>query len=324
MDIVTDHAGLSLTLPTLDAFKEDLRRQFRDDLRAAGYKIGDSLTARETAIRFHTIRLRWIKPLPRRVCWSKELLERTLPRDIDLALTTVENESIVGMDLNPRTSRKQRNAMFDDPLFYDWGVGHLHLGAPGGDKRGFAGGTSDLLFVKVTDETVYFLDVKDHEIFNTRCDEGFMEILHGNWPELIERYRMGGVRSLETKYTPEERVLIRKGFTVNGPGPSRKAFMSSFVELQDGTVYYPPGGSVSTKGSSNHAADWAIELFRAVHDTHQWCVTHADDLADAILQAHGTRPVNLRGLHLCLEGETFCLRHQPTGTLLRLTSGKTP
>ena len=305
MDLVIDQPALASTLPTLADFKEDLRQQFRHDLTKAGYTLpAATLDAQETAIRFHAIWLRWIQPRPRRVVWSAQLLARALAPDVRLALSTIEAESIGGLDLNPRSSRQQRKAMFNDWLLNDWGVNHLHLGAQGAHKAGFAGSTSDLLFVWVADEDVYFLDVKDHRVFDTRCDESFVEIIHANWPGIIDPYRLRGAVGLERKCTAEERVLMRS------------RFINVLVETADGSVFAPIGGGMTGKGASIQATQWTIEVFRAVKAHHDWCATHAEALADEILRLHGTRPSNLRGLHVRLDGNKLMLHHEPTGILM--------
>lgn len=76
----------------------------------------------------------------------------------------------------------------------------------------------------------------DHHLW---YDRRFIEIIHNNWPFLLERFRLKGLEAKsEHNYSKAEMAqLINAGLTVN-------------YIMEDGTVYFPPGGGISTANTS--------------------------------------------------------------------------
>jgi len=65
---------------------------------------------------------------------------RILPTDVHAAMSTIESECLRGEDLTHRMTRKFYKSSFNDFLFNNFGIHHLHLG-PAGDARERRGGT---------------------------------------------------------------------------------------------------------------------------------------------------------------------------------------
>jgi len=102
---------------------------------------------------------------------------------------------------------------------------------------GFIERTNELLFAKITNTHIYFIDVMEHGYWaEQRC----MDIIHNNWPELIEHFRMKGVLP-GRNFAADERITLRK------------SGISSPVMMNDGTVYAPPGFGLTTSGESTLA-----------------------------------------------------------------------
>ena len=81
-----------------------------------------------------------------------------------------------------------------DRLYIHWGIHHLHLGRHL-EPDGFMERTGPLLFCRFDNENAYFINVFPHSS-TSWTDQDMIRILHDNWPESIEIYRLRGVVGL--------------------------------------------------------------------------------------------------------------------------------
>lgn len=137
-------------------------------------------------------------------------------------------------------------------MLLDWGITHMHLGPPSPNDF-FVGRGNELLFVMVKSSDLYLLTVEDHKSFER---SGVLEIVHRNWPQVLAPYRAPvGVLDLEDSYksgpTPKELRQMRRNMVVP-------------VKMSDGTIYFAPGGGVSTKGGSGLATEKIMNLLQEV------------------------------------------------------------
>lgn len=214
---------------------------------------------------------REVAPLPRPVVRSRQLLARQLTVEEVQALDRLEAESNQGLNLNGYLSKKLVDASYNDMLLNDWGVHHFHLGARGADQTGFAGRTKNLLFARVEPNCIFFIDVLDHSSF---AETDLVEIMHGNWPELLKRYRIDGLR-LHTTFTSAQLTALRKA----GANP--------FFQTADGTLYSSPGGGYMTNGVSQDVVTTLDTALRQTRELETHVRQHADDLA--LLFGSGTQ-----------------------------------
>jgi len=140
-----------------------------------------------------------------------------------------------GGDITPNLSKLVYRLTNKDSLLNDWGVHHFHLGE--NLNGNFVERTGPLLFALVTNDRFYAINVFNHGAW---ADEDIVEIIHGNWPDVIRPYKINDA-SLATKISEEQRLTLR---AKNG---------NSFVSVSDGTVYAPPGGGVVCSGYNAQA-----------------------------------------------------------------------
>ncbi|SHE95394.1 hypothetical protein [Chryseobacterium sp. OV279] len=156
------------------------------------YKIHNSVNL--SLVRYFNFRLKYIAVVPRKIMISKELLksiENNKSLNI-LFLIQIFNKASKGLDLNPFQSKQSFNSNVHDSLFNDWGIHHLHIShEKATDQDFFNRRTGPLLFVRFTDDTAYFIDVKPHNNKNVWSNRDFIRILKNNWPESIERFEAG-------------------------------------------------------------------------------------------------------------------------------------
>ena len=204
----------------------------------------------EDMIHTHFAVIEYLIPqVPRNVLKSEEF---TCPPDFDEGLSGIETKIRTGSDLNPHLSRGFKDVLKKgvryrlsknvrnthkrklDFLFRHWGIHHLHLGSRV-ESDGFIERNGPLLFCRFDTEKAYFINVLPHGD-NSWTDQDMIRILHDNWPQSIEMYRIRGVSGLSRTITNESVRALRDG-NVN-----------TLVEVREGVVYISPGGGVMTSG----------------------------------------------------------------------------
>jgi len=147
----------------------------------------------------------------------------------DCSLPQFLNAVESGKDLNPHQSRNYRPT-FNDLLLNDLGIRHFHLTAPTARRE------DPLLFAIATGDAFYAIGVGRHSTFTK---DALIEVVHANWPDLLAQFREPGVKPGSYR-GPSDRVAFRNlGFVTK-------------IQVNDGTVYWPPGGGLTTGGLGKH------------------------------------------------------------------------
>lgn len=241
---------------------------------------------------FYNLMKRVVFPKPRRVVKSREF---TCPVGLKQGLQFLESKITAGKNINGHLSREILKLDYRDALLNDWGIQHLHLGTkPDPKGRPLIEGTSNLLYAYFDDDAAYLIQILDHDSF---AEQGLLQIIHENWPQVLEQYRLLDDVSLIHSLSASERKL------------ARKAGITAAVEMKDGTVYCPPGGGIMTDGTSLtvlRQADRTLDLL--------------DEVTHYIKQQTGSWPERLetdaRVLHFQLtlaEDNQFCIVELITG-----------
>jgi hypothetical protein len=223
-------------------------------------------------VKYYSARKRKISKARRTVLRSPELNAMVLTADQESALNRIEADSKAGADLTPYLSTQITRLSNNDALLNDWGIHHLHLGAP---ALPFVKRTGPVLFVRVHQMTLLFLTILDH---SPGCEpwieEELIEIIHRNWPEVIARYRPPGVVAGSAR-SPGSRSKMREaGLTV-------------LTMTKDGTIYVPPGGGYMQSGDSTDAVRLANRLLTHITELGRQCVDGEDSVNQSIRQAGG-------------------------------------
>lgn len=209
----------------------DLQNHSERIIKNNGFKCGDN----EDWIRLYfNMQKRVISLIPRTVIKSKEFV---CPTEYEYALEEIEDKIKNGNSIIPYMSDKILDLNYRDRLLYDWNIYHLHL-----SRRqrpdGFIKRSDYELFIYVTDDTVYFIQIYPHSKKHLYSTQEMVAIIHKNWPNLISRYKIKGVLCGTEQITDERYDMLRK----NG--------ISTFVDLGNGTLYMSFGGGYATNGSS--------------------------------------------------------------------------
>ncbi len=213
------------------SFYEDWAAYLGMLLVAQGYSISAATDPQKIALQYFNAEIRKIPIAPRRFVYAKEF---TCPSQHQNDLQLLQEKSGRGENLMSHQSRSIMDTEKYDPILFDWGIHHLHF---------TESGTQEILFCMVDQDTIYCIDVRSHGRSHPTVwgERDLLEIAYSNWSELFDRFK-----------TPFENVFPKliepRHFT-----QARKAGMTIFVELSDGTVLMPPGGGYATAGNSMKA-----------------------------------------------------------------------
>lgn len=209
---------------------DDWLNIIRQDLIDWDYDIS-GLTDEKLSILYFTLQKKLIQQRPRKILKSSTF---NCPRELILGLESLENKISKGEDLIPHLTRKLKNLDDNDGLLYDWGIFHLHLGIQI-ESDGFVERTGPLLYARFDNENAYFINVFSHGAWTM---QEMLRIIHKNWPESIDSYRIKGI------------IGVEKTFNDNEIKHLRGAQINTAIEVEPGIVYIGPGGGIAASGDS--------------------------------------------------------------------------
>jgi hypothetical protein len=239
------------------------------ELHTLGIEIDQAIPIDKIPYIYFNFMKRMIIQRPRKIMKANDF---TCPTDLLSGLNNLESKIINGDDLTPHLSKRvSMNYEGVDYLLNDWGIHHLHLGIT--MENGYVNRTDPVLFCKVTEDIIYFIDTKCHGEWS---DQLLLTTIYKNWPDLIKPFIMHGVISLENKQTNEDIKKIRKG-NVN-----------HLIELEPGVVIYPPGGGYATDGTSNDVVAKVLKVMRVLSDFEEKIKTNENGISKKIIAKNKT------------------------------------
>lgn len=208
-----------------------------------------SLPKREDISNYHfNFMIRKIPSIPRAILKADTFIYPNQNRDV---LLSIEAKIEFGEDLTCYLSDKIDKLRFDDDLLNDWGIHHLHLGSNFEHNPKFIKRTSELLFVRFSDAKAYFIGVYDHKSWTK---QELIEIIHRNWPESIEKFRIKGINGISRIPTEQDIYALRKGH------------VNYVIKIEPDNFYIPIGDGVMLSGVSSRAAKWSLRYERRVDE----------------------------------------------------------
>ena len=232
---------------------------------------------------FNAVRRR-ITPCLRKLIRSSEF---SCPPELTGGLEDFEKKVRSGQDITAHSSRSLKETAYNDNLLNDWGIHHFHLGQVL-ENDGFLSRTGPVLFALVTDTDFFEINVYQHGNWSNL---DIVEIVHANWPDVIERYRLKGVVGLTV--IPDSETV--KNF--------RNMHMNTMLQMKDGTVYASLGGGYMTDGTSTEAVMDAGRHMRAIKAWEDWMRSNTDKLIDK-LRGSGVDETKSLAVRLEMDGES--------------------
>lgn len=179
---------------------------------------------------FYNIENKRINNRSRAVHLSKEFI--CTPQD-KKAWNKLKEAIKIGGNLIPYLSKGISKPNYNDSMLNDWGIYHFHLGSEVTDQ-GFIKRTGQLLYAYVTKDDFYAINIYDHKSW---CKEEIINIIHKNWPDLLEKYKINNHTTFRNVTEKQKGVLRSKN-------------CNSLIKVIDGTVYLPIGGGTVSSGNN--------------------------------------------------------------------------
>ena len=266
-------------------FESDLEHIIKRQFDEHGICYEDNIDVRCLSVRYLEMLNRRIVPIPREVLFSEEIHDSLgkLTREIEVKqrekaaeawgavflirylLTEGKNVNcFLSTRIDSATGKKSR-----DGLLWDFGMHHFHLSKalePSGD---FVKRSDYLLFAIITQEHAYFVDVRPHRDPQNLgwVRQELLEIVHLNWPELIESNVLRGVKG--NVLTDEQKKELRRK-NIN------------YAAELGGNAVAPLGGGMMIDGSSALCRWWAAKLMHEIRRHQAYFDPQPSDLRSAL------------------------------------------
>ena len=226
----------------------------RSELTRMGYAVPTVSDPHKLSVLYFNALFRLVRPKPRKIWKSREL---QCPSEFTSGLKYLEQKVIQGDDLNPHLSRKIVKLDYNDALLNDWGIYHFHLESKfitTGKTKGLIKGTKTVLLARVTETDFYEICTVHHK---TWADLDWIEIIHGNWPESVEKWKLR-VKSLS--FVRDNSAVVK----------SREAQINSPIQTKDGTIYHQFGGGYAMDGTSFMVVFQAKRHIKMIKQYEKW------------------------------------------------------
>ena len=245
------------------SLENDLSRLIRDqfDKNKVSYK--RSMCLERLTARYFEMATRRIQPVPRDVHFSEQIHtslgelaragKNNSAAQTDWGMVFGLRQHLVdGVNVNKFLSKNISNAHGFDGLLWTYGMHHFHLGRKT-DNDGFVKRSKWLLFAIVSPTDAYFVDVRSHPKKDGIgwVKQELLQIVHSNWPKLIEENVLHGVSGHEL--TDEELQELRRTNTC-------------VPMIIDGKAIAPLRGGLAGDGSSILCTYWAMRLKKELRD----------------------------------------------------------
>ncbi|MEZ8057222.1 hypothetical protein [Vibrio splendidus] len=209
------------------------------------------------------------------------------PAELNSGWELLKNKMESGNDLAPHLSKFVSLIDKTDPMLNDWKIHHFHLGTE--LEGNYIKRTGPLVFAYVTNDEIYVVNIFSHGQWE---NTDIVEIIHRNWPHLIEQFKLKGVKRMAYEPTIQDRKQLRK---VNA---------NSFVTVTDGTVYAPIGGGSSSAGFNINSAMNLIRQKKLLSDLEGMLDSNIANIVPQLLN-EGYDGVSDLNVSLVIEGRGY-------------------
>jgi hypothetical protein len=252
----------------------------------------------ELIVRYTSLARRLIPTKARGIGFSREF---QCPPQSKSGLALLKHRILRGEPLVPHMSTQIFDADFNDGMFNDWGVHHLHLGlVPYRKNARFVERTGPVLYAMVTPSTVYAIDVMTHGKGHKHAwtSQRIIQIVYDNWPMLLKR-------GLHTDLAGGDAL------TDDEYEQARQGNVTAALVLRDGTPLIGPGGGISTNGTGIRAVIEAHGKLEALGQFEENVRQAAPEIVQNLKQSGTPVPVRLHMKMTFVDGLPFARCEEP-------------
>lgn len=290
-------------------FIKDLEIIAQEMLDHYGVDYSTAATREEIIRMYLNVRFKLIEQQPRQVVKSSKLQNKIFDSDTQKGLAEIENKFCKGDDINPHLSKLVLNeGKYTDALFSDWGIFHLHLGTqPDPKYPRFVKRTGNVLFLTITNDKAYFIDVRPHGKSRPAVFEqkDLLQIVADEWSWLLDRYRLPDVIDIENEINHPEQIKKMRKSGINT------------IHMINNKAYVPPGGGLTTNEASIKVAREYNRLYYMAKNAMKYVTDNRTEIDRILLQYQEYNPEKAN-FHLCLGREGFFIVEQQTKALIYL------
>jgi hypothetical protein len=234
--------------------ENDLTLEIQKLAKQIGFKISFNQDFEKIVLDYLTVRTKLIDEKNRKVLVSQALIIEIFTgekkNEINHIIKLAQNSGNLNMFLSKRVLQTN----FHDHLQNEWKIFHFHLSLQKDKKSNFVKQVNSLLFAYVDDNHIAFLGTDTHKegIFG---DMKWVEILHDNFPEIIESYKdKSDIVDIYPKVNSVERQqLWNYGYTLG------------MTKIRN-TIYQNPGIGRTTSGHSMEVSSTTIDIMRWINE----------------------------------------------------------
>lgn len=239
----------------MDLFS-DLKKIVEQHLTTIGVTFPATADLKELMLMALNHELKTVSQQPRTVRCSKEFSAKqsvlTVPQQ--QAVGDIFAKFAKGEDVNGHLSKSSAKPAETDALLADWKIHHLHI-SNHKDKPSdtFFARTGPVMFAHVASSDAYFIDIYPHGkgFPETWTRQALFKIIDGNWPHLLDPYRIKGISG--TSYTPSDLDLKQL----------RGAQVNTVVQVGNSFIV-PPGGGLASDGTPTANVTRMLRTFRLI------------------------------------------------------------
>jgi len=271
-------------------FYKDIAQIAKDILDHYEVGYSDLTTDRGIVERWATLQLKLIRIVPRKVLKSNHVMQQ-VDVGIQQALNTIETKLTKGEDINPYLSKGIFRAEYTDYLFSDWGIFHLHV-SESLDGKFFMARSDSLLFMMLAQDCAYFIDVRAHDEQFVFAQKALLDIVHTEWPHVIEPFRLKGITELSHELDDPASIAKMRKAGVN------------VIHRIGSDFYAPMGGGITTARTSMEVTIQVDRFFQMAKSATEYVDQGNTQITQRIAEATGA-PCISTDFHLELTERGF-------------------
>lgn len=251
-------------------FQNDLREIAEGMLDNFGLQHSSADTTEDKLNRWLNTHFKLIYPTPRELVFSKKILQAPLQNEYQIGYESIKNKLLNGLPVNCHLSKSVFYEDKPDYLFFDWGIYHLHLSTEPDPKNNmFCARTNQLLFLYITKEKAYFIDIRPHDEDYVFAQKELLEIIYEEWQELLEPFRMKGF-SIEQNITSAEDIH------------KLRAAGALIIHKVGNNIYMPMGGGASTAKNSLNITTETDRITIMARNAEKWIEENIIELENRV------------------------------------------
>lgn len=208
---------------------QDIKQSIKEEFNLYNVEIDTNMQFKEIMFDYLNWRSRFIKTVPRKVFFSKEIKRNLHYKKYKKVIEKIAHKIKKGESLSSFLSKQVVHSPYrqnsnsyapdKDNFLNAFGIHHLHIGEIYDNKETkgvrFVKRNNELLFIFIKEDRVYFIDIGEHNFGNLNL----IRTIKRNWENLLKPYEMNYALDISNKGRSDKDIeqLLQAGITVMVP-----------------------------------------------------------------------------------------------------------